>query len=161
MIARVVAGALSLLAVGCIDRTPGLELTVERAEVAVVADGAAAEVTVDLSLRVHVGKHALAGRDLIVPTADLYEGGEIGATVNLARPPDFPASLDTGETASYDTVGVTPAGAFPNARAVLCGGEPVLVIVNWEAMIRTEDIAEPFRRELGRAEEMTTRVTCD
>ena len=145
---------------GCIDRTPGLEATLESASVTIEGADATQVVTVDIDLRVHVGKYALAGRNFIVPEANLLAQEMLAAEVSLDRPVGFDGMLMPGQTESYQTTGMTLVGGFPQARGLVCPAGPVQVVLIWTAMIATEDIDMPFRMEMGTADLITTDVTC-
>lgn len=152
---------LCLSAAACIDTEPGFDATLERASVEVRAAEGADVVGVELRVQVRVGTYALDGRNFRVTRAQINVGGAPVAEVVLNRPDGFDRTLSPGETETYTFVGESNPGAFPNARAVLCGaGTTAQVIVTWDATLETGEPESPTTMELGTFMADTMDITC-
>lgn len=153
---------LAVAAAGCIDKEPGLAVTVQSAAVSVEGSADTTVVGAELRTELHVGKHALAGRDAItIENVDLFVGDSPVARLSADRPEGFDDSLEPGQTRTFTIVADSPAGTFADARETLCAGSPeVEVNLVWAAEVTTDDPEMPVMREMGQSNVTTTDVSC-
>ena len=155
--------ALALLActswgASCVDTELSLDMQLRSAAITVQADDT---ITLDLVADVRVGKHALSGDSFIVARADLVLVDDTPvALVSLDRPDGFEGRLEPGESVRIEIAGRSPAGAFPNARMLLCSGGDVRVTATWQAEEQADDPLDPPIMSFGTAILETDDVTC-
>lgn len=160
LLAGIVCLAWAVAGATCVDKEPGLSVTVQSASVSVEGMAETTVVGADLETRLHVGKHALAGRDAItIQSIDLVAGETAVARVIPDRPPEFEESLEPGETRTFTIAARSREGTFPDARETLCSGSPeVEILMMWTAEVSTGGTST--MQEMGRATATTTDVSC-
>lgn len=150
--------SIALIALaGCIDTALTLVVEVEEASAEVTGE----RLTVEVTSRVRVGTHALAGDNFTLPRASLLVGGEPAAEVVLERPEGFTGRLEPGEETQIVSRGSVDLAAYPNARALLCAGGEVTFLLGWQAAEQPDDPLDPPLMSFGNAEGTTRDVTCD
>lgn len=142
----------------CVDTELSLDMQLRSAAITVQADDT---ILVDLVADVRVGKHALSGDNFIVSRADLIlVSGEPVGQVVLERPEGFDGRLEPGESTTITISGTSPAGAFPDARSLLCSGQEVQVSATWQAEEQADDPLDPPIMSFGSAILDTDNVNC-
>ena len=141
-----------LLAGSCtVDTELGVAADIQGASVSVSEDAAGGGdvVGVEVEVRFRVGEHAEGDREFVANRLELFVGESPVAQLNVG----FMETLSPGDDVTTTITGTSTAGAWPDARAQLCGGDTlVTLLINWDD--RTTD-------ELGRAQTSTMNVTCD
>lgn len=155
---------LTLLVAGatCVDTEPGLAVTLQSASITVEGMDDSQVVGAELQMRLHVGKHALAGRDAItIEDVELFAGESPVARLTADRPEGFDESLEPGQTRTFAVTAASPDGTFLDARDTLCGGSvEVQVNLVWSAEVQTDDPEMPIMREMGQSDTATMDVSC-
>lgn len=147
-------GVVALAVLACssctVDTELGVDGELQGSSVAVSADpgGAGDVIAVDVRVRFRVGEHAEGDRTFVADRVELFVGETPVAVVNVG----FSETLSPGDDVTATISGETTAGAWPDARGLLCSGAPeVTVLVRWD---------DRTAGELGLDQTTTTDVTC-
>ena len=140
-----------LIGASCtVDTELGVAADIQGATVTVSPDagGGGDVVAVEIPVRFRVGEHAEGDREFVANRVELFVGETAVALINVG----FMETLSPGDDVTTTITGETRPGDWPDARGLLCSGDPIVtVLVNWDD--RTTD-------ELGRAQTTTMDVDC-
>ena len=146
-------------AIGCtIDTELGVAAEIQSAAITVMAVGTDDVISVSIPTRFRVGEHAEGRKMFVIQRAELMVGETPVAQMGIDYPDGFTGQLDPGTDQTVTLTGATPPGAFPDARAQLCGAASVRVLVRWQDV--TPGMT-PLPSEFGVTEATTSDVSCD
>jgi hypothetical protein len=146
-----------LVGAGCtVDTELAVDADFRSADISVTGSGATTVVAVDLVVDFRVGEHSPDGdRQFTVTTANLFVDGTTPvAEVRV----DDRRTLSPGQSETLTLTGMTPPGAFPSARDLLCGAGEALVLIQWSEYPTS---MPPAMDDFDMESFSTSSITCD